>query len=177
VERFEEPSLLENPTHRDVRGYFRRMYGVDCPGAYFDTGPKQVNLSQNTRRGTVRGMHFQKPEMETKIVSCIAGRIFDVLIDIRDSSPNYLKWTAYELDETSGKFLLVPKGFAHGFQTLTDDVKILYFHDRAYDANFSRRLNPRDPDLAIDWPLDISEISEADANAPMLAEDRKKGST
>lgn len=176
MERFVEPRLLENPTHRDTRGYFRRMYGVDCPGAYFDAGPKQVNLSQNTRRGTVRGMHFQTPEMETKIVSCIAGRIFDVLVDIRKSSPNYLKWTAYELDETSGKFLLVPEGFAHGFQTLTDDVKILYFHDRAYDTNSPGRLNPRDPDLAIGWPLDISEISEADATAPMLAKERKKDS-
>ncbi|WP_028793418.1 dTDP-4-dehydrorhamnose 3,5-epimerase family protein [Thalassobaculum salexigens] len=170
MQRVTEPMLLEGPMHRDNRGYFRRLYGVDFPGAFFKEGPKQVNLSQNVLKGTVRGMHFQHPpEMETKIVSCISGRIFDVLVDIRETSPTYLKWTAYELDEDSGRALVVPEGFAHGFQTLTDDVKIVYFHDHAYVGDLAGRLNPLDPVLAIDWPLAVSEISEADAQAPMLA--------
>ncbi len=169
MDRITEPTLLNGPMHRDNRGYFRRMYGLDFPGAFFEDGPKQVNLSHNAQRGTVRGMHFQAPpEMETKIVACVSGSILDVLVDIRPSSPAYLTWTAYELDEASGKSLVVPEGFAHGFQTLTDDVRILYFHDHAYAAGLAGRLNPLDPALAIEWPLEISEISEADAKAPML---------
>lgn len=173
-----EPVLLEGALHRDNRGYFRRLYGVDFPGAFFADGPKQVNLSQNVHKGTLRGMHFQHPpEMETKIVSCISGRIFDVLVDIRETSPNYLKWTAYELDEASGTALVVPEGFAHGFQTLTEDVKILYFHDHAYVVDLAGHLNPLDPALAIDWPLAVTEISDADAQAPMLAVETGKDSS
>lgn len=175
LERVNEPMLLAGPMHRDNRGYFRRLYGIDFPDAYFDGGPKQVNLSHNALKGTLRGMHFQQPpEMETKIVTCISGRIFDVLVDIREESATYLRWSAFELDEASGKSLVVPQGFAHGFQTLTDDVKIVYFHDHAYVGELAGRLNPLDPALAIDWPLEISEISEADARAPMLAVDTGK---
>lgn len=175
MDRPSEPLVLEGAMHRDNRGYFRRLYGVDFSGAFFEDGPKQVNLSQNAHKGTLRGMHFQHPpEMETKIVTCISGRIFDVLVDIRKTSPNYLKWTAYELDEASGRVLVVPEGFAHGFQTLADDVKIIYFHDHAYVGGLAGRLNPLDPTLAINWPLAVSEISDADAQAPMLAEQTGK---
>lgn len=165
-----EPILLESPVHQDNRGYFRRLYGTDFPGAFFEQGAKQVNISHNALKGTVRGMHFQRPpEMETKIVSCVSGRIFDVVVDIREDSPKFLSWTSYELGEADGKSLVIPEGFAHGFQTMTDETKVLYFHSHEYVGALAGRLNPFDPVLSIVWPLSVSEISEADNRAPLLA--------
>jgi len=121
------------------------------------------------RKGTVRGMHFQRPpHAEMKLVSCVRGEVFDVAVDLRRGSPTFLRWHAERLSADNNRALLIPQGFAHGFQALTDDAELIYCHSAAYDAASEGGLNPRDPRLAIAWPLPITELSARDAQAAML---------
>ena len=156
----------------DDRGFFARAW---CKNEFeefgLDTDIVQINNSMNKYKGTLRGLHFQRPpKAETKIVSCIRGSIWDVVVDLRLDSPTYGKWFGAELTEENRSMMYVPKGFAHGFQTMVDNVEILYLHTEFYSQQNEGGLLFNDKDVHIDWPLPISQISERDQSHPTLLE-------
>ena len=157
--------LLQRKPIGDDRGYLERMFCTEelqhlAPGK----SVVQINHTLTTRRGVVRGMHFQHPpHAEMKFVSCLRGEVFDVAVDLRQGSPTFLLWHAEVLSATNHKTLAIPEGFAHGFQTLTVDCEMLYLHTAAYRAVAEGALNARDPKLAIQWPLPITEQSARDS--------------
>jgi len=157
----------------DERGYLERMYCAEELSAILaGRGIAQINHTHTGARGVVRGMHFQHPpHAETKFVSCLRGAVYDVAVDLRRDSPTFLHWHAERLSADNHKTLVIPEGFAHGFQTLTDDCEMLYFHTTAYHAPAEGGLNPRDPRLAIAWPLPPVGLSPRDAGHPMLTPD------
>ncbi|HEY4343374.1 MAG TPA: dTDP-4-dehydrorhamnose 3,5-epimerase family protein [Parvibaculum sp.] len=156
----------------DERGWLERMFCAEelsTPG--WAGGIAQINRTLTLNRGTLRGMHFQNaPHEEAKLVSCLAGEVFDVAVDVRKNSPTYLHWHGEILSGENSRSLLIPEGFAHGFQTLSDNVEMLYFHSVPYAPSSEDGLRPDDPRLAITWPLAISEISERDRNHKLLSE-------
>jgi len=157
----------------DERGYFERFF---CAEELRDAGLRkpivQINRSLTRKMGTVRGMHFQyPPHAETKIISCLKGEIFDVAVDIRASSPTFLQWHGEVLSRQNRKSLLIPEGFAHGFQSLADDCELLYLHTMPYSPNAEAALNVQDPQLNIKWPRVIAEISDRDRGHPALTRD------
>jgi dTDP-4-dehydrorhamnose 3,5-epimerase len=154
----------------DDRGSFARLFcAEELRAAGWRDPIVQVNHTMTARKGTVRGMHFQRPpHAEMKLVSCVRGEVFDVAVDLRRGSPTFLRWHAERLSADNNRALLIPQGFAHGFQALTDDAELIYCHSAAYDAASEGGLNPRDPRLAIAWPLPITELSARDAQAAML---------
>jgi dTDP-4-dehydrorhamnose 3,5-epimerase len=156
----------------DGRGFLSRLFCAEELGAAGWPGPvAQINHTYTAARGTVRGMHFQSPpHAEVKLVSCVRGEVWDVALDIRTGSKTLLRWHAERLSADNGRALLIPRGFAHGFQALSDDVEMLYCHSAAYDAAAEGALNPQDPMLAISWPLQISSLSSRDSQHPMLNE-------
>lgn len=150
----------------DQRGFFGRIY---CQQEFASRGLcsqfNQVSLSFNNRRGTVRGMHYQtSPSTEAKTVRVVRGAIFDVAIDIRDGSATRGQWMSVELTQDNRRALYIPEGFAHGFQTLADDTEVLYQISSDYDVTKARGFRWNDPAFGIDWPLDVSVISERDLN-------------
>lgn len=157
----------------DNRGYLERMFCAEelqalIPGKSI----VQINHTLTAKRGTVRGMHFQhSPHAETKFVSCLRGEVFDVAVDLRRDSPTFLHWHAEILTADNHKTLVIPEGFAHGFQTLTKDCEMLYLHTTAYQAEAEGGLNARDPRLGIQWPLPIAEQSARDSAHPLVSED------
>lgn len=164
---------LERHAHRDSRGFLERMFcAADLEGILAD-GEQivQVNRTRTQRLGTVRGMHFQRPpHAETKIVSCLRGEVFDVAIDVRPDSPTFLRWHAERLSEANATSLVIPAGFAHGFQTLAADSELLYFHSAAWHPPAEDGLHPCDPALAITWPRGVAELSDRDQHFKLLAE-------
>jgi dTDP-4-dehydrorhamnose 3,5-epimerase len=159
----------------DARGFLSRVFCADDLRQVGWSQPiAQVNHTHTARCGTVRGLHFQHPpHAEMKLVSCLRGEVWDLALDLRAGSPTFLQWHAERLSADNGAALLIPEGVAHGFQTLTDDVEMLYCHSAAYTAGAEGGLNPRDARLAIAWPLPISEISERDRRHPALGDDFK----
>ena len=143
---------------RDQRGYLERMFCTDELGELF-AGKciVQINHTYTASRSTVRGMHFQPPpHAETKFVSCMRGKIFDVAVDLRRDSPTWLQWHSEVLSANNHKTLVIPEGFAHGFQTLTDNCEMLYLHTSAFHPDAENGLHAEDPRLAIAWPLPVS---------------------
>jgi dTDP-4-dehydrorhamnose 3,5-epimerase len=131
----------------------------------------QVNHTMTIKRGTVRGLHFQYPPYaETKIVSCIRGEVYDVAVDLRQGSPTFLHWHAQSLTAADHKSLLIPEGFAHGFQALSEECELLYFLTAAYHPEAEGGLNSLDPKLGIYWPEPVRELSSRDAGHPMLVD-------
>jgi dTDP-4-dehydrorhamnose 3,5-epimerase len=117
-------------------------------------------------------MHYQvAPHTETKLVTCLHGEVWDVVVDLRPESPSFLQWHSERLSALNHRSLLIPAGFAHGFQTLTNDVTLIYCHSDSYQPQSERGLHPKDPRIAIEWPLDISQISERDSSQPWLTPD------
>ena len=159
---------IERQLLGDSRGFFSRLFcAEELAAAGWHQPVAQINHTHTTRSGTVRGLHFQRPpHAEMKLVSCIRGEVWDVAVDLRAQSPTYLRWHAERLSTTSA--LLIPEGFAHGFQALSDNVELLYCHSASYHAASEGGLNPLDPILAIPWPLPIAEISSRDQGHPML---------
>lgn len=157
----------------DDRGSFTRLFCDEELAAAGWTGPmRQANHSVTRRAGTLRGLHFQyPPHAETKLVLCIRGAAWDVAVDVRAGSPTFLNWAATELSAENGAAMLIPPGFAHGFQTLSDDVELLYFHSQAHAPEAEGGLNPCDLRLAIPWPRETSTISDRDASRPHLSAD------
>lgn len=154
----------------DSRGFLSRLFCAEELAAAGWVKPiAQINHTYTAMRGTVRGMHFQRPpHAEMKLVSCIRGEVWDVAVDVRADSPAYLHWHAECLSADNGRALLIPEGFAHGFQSLSEDVELLYCHPAPYNSGAERGLNPRDARLAITWPLPISELSARDAAHPLI---------
>jgi len=165
--------ILQRKPIGDSRGYLERLFCAEelqtlTPGIPI----AQINHTLTASRGTVRGMHFQRPpHAETKFVSCLRGEVFDVAVDLRYNSPTFLRWHAEVLSADNHKTLIIPEGFAHGFQTLTDDCEMLYFHTTAYQPGAEDSLNAQDPELAITWPLPVSGLSPRDATHPFLGND------
>ncbi|OGT36778.1 MAG: dTDP-4-dehydrorhamnose 3,5-epimerase [Gammaproteobacteria bacterium RIFCSPHIGHO2_12_FULL_38_14] len=154
----------------DQRGYLERLFCSKELGAILPKKPiVQINHTYTKNRGAVRGMHFQYPPYtETKLVSCIRGEVFDVAIDLRNGSPTFLQYHAEILTDSNHKTFVIPDGFAHGFQTLTDDCELLYFHTSPYHKPSEGGLNALDPRIGIPWPLPITDRSERDLSHPML---------
>lgn len=172
---FEDVFVLETNYFKDSRGKFGRVYCIEeLTSCLKGKNIKQINHSITEKKGTVRGLHCQTtPFCETKIIKCLKGRIYDVIVDIRINSKTFLKYFHIELSENEDKMLLIPEGFVHGFQTLTKDVEILYFHTNIYNKENEYSINVLDPRINISWPLKISEISEKDKNIKFLDESFK----
>ena len=161
----------------DHRGQFSRIYCLDELSQFGFSKPiSQINHSITKMRGAVRGLHFQfSPYAETKIVSCLQGEVFDVAVDLRVESSTFLHWYGEMLSASNHKSLCIPEGFAHGFQTLTEDCELLYVHTAPYQPDSEGGLHVQDPQLKIDWPLPISELSDRDRTHPFLAEAQFQG--
>ncbi len=155
----------------DARGFLSRLFCADELAAAGWHGPvAQINHTRTLRRGCVRGLHFQHaPHAETKLVSCLRGEVFDVAVDLRDGSPSYGRWHAEILGADNGMALLIPQGFAHGFQALSDEVELVYCHSAAYVPAAEGGVHPLDETLAIRWPLPVSELSARDQAHARLA--------
>jgi dTDP-4-dehydrorhamnose 3,5-epimerase len=156
--------LVETIPHRDERGSFARVFCAhEFSQAGLPTDFVQHSVSRNRLKGTLRGMHFQTaPHEEAKLVRCARGAILDVIIDLRPRSPTYRHWQGFELTEDNGRELYIPKGFAHGFQTLTDDAEIHYLISAYYEPGAGSGVRWDDPAFGIKWPLPISTMSEKD---------------
>ena len=162
--------VIELERLEDERGFFARTFCRDEFAVHgLHKGFVQCNTSFNAQRGTLRGMHYQdKPHEEAKLVRCTRGGIYDVVVDIRKTSPTYLRWIAVELTADNGRMLYVPEGLAHGFQTLEDASEVSYHMSEMYHPECARGLRWNDPALAIRWPLPDPIISERDARYPDL---------
>jgi dTDP-4-dehydrorhamnose 3,5-epimerase len=148
----------------DARGFLVRLFCADeLKGAGWTAPVAQVNHTHTVQRGSVRGLHFQRPpHAETKLVHCLRGEVWDVAVDLRRGSPTFLRWHAERLGGDNGVAMLIPEGFAHGLQTLSDEVDLLYCHSAAYTAEHESGIHPREPRLAIDWPLPFAALSPRD---------------
>lgn len=162
--------VVETMPVSDDRGSFTRVF---CDAELAELHPfrtiPQVNLSVTHQRGTVRGMHYQRPPaMEAKLIRCLRGRVFDVAVDLRAGSDTFLHWHAVELDADKPVQVFIPEGFAHGFQALTDNVQLLYLHTAPWSREHESGLRPDDPSLAIEWPLAVRRISDKDRAASLI---------
>jgi dTDP-4-dehydrorhamnose 3,5-epimerase len=162
--------LIELEPHRDERGFFARTWDG---GLFGERGLEptlaQASTSWNAKAGTLRGMHFQTPPYaEAKLVRCIRGALFDVIVDLRQGSPSWLRWEGFELTAENRRQVYIPPGVAHGFQTLVDDTEVLYLISTPYVPTASEGLRFDDPKLGIRWPAPPSVISERDRNWPLF---------
>jgi dTDP-4-dehydrorhamnose 3,5-epimerase len=161
--------LTQEPL-RDSRGWFARTYDRDeLDGRGIELEVAQASVSFNARRGTLRGLHLQRPpHEETKLVRCIAGAVFDVVVDLRPGSPTHLSWVGVELSGERRNAVFVPKGLAHGFLTLVDACELEYLISTPYAADAGAGVRWDDPALGIDWPFAPVVLSERDAAFPDL---------
>jgi dTDP-4-dehydrorhamnose 3,5-epimerase len=164
--------VIERHPITDERGSFERLYCTEeLASANIPLSVAQANRSVTARKGALRGMHFQyPPHAEAKLVSCLAGKVFDVAVDLRRGSSTFLRWHAEELANDNHKSLLIPAGFAHGFQALVDNCELLYFHSAAYAAKSEGGIQPTDLRLGIAWPLPIADVSARDLGHPALTD-------
>jgi dTDP-4-dehydrorhamnose 3,5-epimerase len=162
--------IIELEPHVDNRGFFERLFcRKELLSIGFTKDIAQINHSFSRRRGTLRGMHFQlPPHIETRIIKCIRGSVFDVAIDIRKNSPTFLQSFGLEMTEENNLMFLIPEGFAHGFQTLKSNTELLYFHTGYYNPGSEAAVNYTDPLLDLKFPLKVTEISVRDKNHPYL---------
>ncbi|BAY23466.1 dTDP-4-dehydrorhamnose 3,5-epimerase [Calothrix sp. NIES-2100] len=163
--------IIEVEKKQDNRGFFARSF---CAQEFMAHGLKpkvaQCNLSFNYKKGTLRGMHYQlAPAAETKLIRCTKGAIYDVIIDMRPDSPTFLSHIGVELTADNHRALYVPEMFAHGYQALTDDAEVVYQVGEFYTPGYERGLRYDDPFFNIQWPLEVTEISEKDLNWPLLS--------
>jgi dTDP-4-dehydrorhamnose 3,5-epimerase len=166
-------TLVRRQRIEDERGFFSRLFcAQELAAVGFVLPIAQINHTYTRRRGAVRGLHYQTaPHAEDKFISCLRGAVFDVAVDLRRDSPTFLRWHGEILSAENACSLLVPQGFAHGFQTLTDECELIYLHSRPYAASAEGSLNVLDPLLAINWPLPVSDISARDAARAGIARD------
>lgn len=157
----------------DERGFLDRLFcAAEFAGAGWQGPVAQINHSYTRQRGTLRGLHFQHaPHAEDKLVNCLRGEVFDVAVDLRYGSPTLLAWHGELLSASNGRALLIPRGFAHGFQALSEDCELLYLHSSPHVQQAEGALNVREPRLGIAWPLPITELSARDASHPFLDAD------
>lgn len=160
--------VIDLERREDSRGWFARTYCAREFEAHgLPTHMVQTNMSLTRKAGTLRGMHYQlAPDAEDKLVRCVRGRIWDAIVDIRPQSPTYCRWFGAELSEDNGRMLLVPKGFAHGFVTLSDDAAVTYQVSAFYTPQSERGARWNDPAFGIEWPVEVLDMSDKDRNWP-----------
>lgn len=164
--------LVQHKRHSDARGHFSRLF---CEGSLSAFGQpfhiRQINHSCTREVGSVRGLHYQTAaQPEAKLISCLRGEVWDVAVDLRPDSSTFLHWHAQHLKAGDGQGLLIPAGFAHGFQALSDDAELLYLHSADYTPEHEGGLSVHDPRLAIIWPLPVKNLSPRDIAHPLLDE-------
>lgn len=164
--------VLEPQVFGDARGWFMESWSQrKMHDAGIDVQFVQDNQSFSAQKGTLRGLHYQlNPMCQAKLLRCTRGKIFDVAVDIRKGSPQYGKWVGVELSAENKKQLFIPRGFAHGFITLTDDVEVQYKADNYYAPKCDGNIRWDDPDIGVEWPLKPVILSEKDSKAPLLKE-------
>jgi dTDP-4-dehydrorhamnose 3,5-epimerase len=164
--------LIQRKRMADARGYLERLFCArELAEAGWHDPIVQINHTHTTRQGTVRGMHFQHSfHSEKKLVTCMKGQVYDVVVDIRKDSPTFLKWYAEILTPEASNSLLISEGFAHGFQSLTPEVEMLYCHSEFYAPDFEAGIHPNDPAIKIHWPHEILEMSDRDRAHPWINE-------
>jgi len=162
--------IVERQVLGDSRGFLSRLFcAEELTAAGWHKPIAQINQTLTQKQGSIRGMHFQRPPYaEMKLVTCLRGAIWDVAVDLRAGSLTFLQWYAEELSLANHRALLIPEGFAHGFQALSDDCELIYLHSMPYTPEAEAGLNPKDPMLSIAWPRAITELSGRDAQHPML---------
>jgi dTDP-4-dehydrorhamnose 3,5-epimerase len=167
--------IIEAEPFTDHRGVFARTFcKKEFLGINHTKEIVQVNYSATKRKGSIRGMHYQLPPMaEIKIVRCVNGSVFDVIVDLRKGSPTFLKWFGAALSKENMKMMYVPEGFAHGFQALEDDSDLIYMTTQYFSKEQDSGLNPKDTTINIKWPVEITEISEKDDNKPLITKNFK----
>jgi dTDP-4-dehydrorhamnose 3,5-epimerase len=156
----------------DERGFFEKIFDKNIFASYkLSTQIDSIAISSNTHIGTLRGLHFQSPPFaEDKIVSCITGSIFDVVVDLRFDSPTFCKWAAVTLESDDERVLYLPAGVAHGFQTLVENSTVLYGITSTYNAMSAHSIRYSDPDLNISWPIPVGIVSRKDAEGLSLTD-------
>jgi dTDP-4-dehydrorhamnose 3,5-epimerase len=171
--KFKDAVLIEPKVFGDHRGFFMESYNKELFQKHgIDMNFIQDNHSLSQQPGTLRGMHYQlAPKAQTKLIRVTRGVIYDVIVDIRKSSPTYGQWQGFILSAENKRQLLVPKGFAHGFCTITEDTEVQYKVDELYSPEHDRGIAWDDPILNIDWPINVPILSDKDKNHPILAED------
>lgn len=162
--------VITQTPFQDHRGIFARIFCQnELKEIGLDKSVVQINHSVTLHRGAVRGMHYQKlPHAEIKIVKCIRGGIFDVILDIRRGSDTFLQWYAVELTPENMKMMYIPEGFAHGFQVVEGNSELLYLHTKFYNADYEGAIRYDDPRIGIEWLLEVTEVSERDRHHPLL---------
>jgi len=168
-----DAKIIQRRLIGDNRGYLERLFCRDDLADVIGVRSiAQINHSFTEKIGTIRGLHYQHPpSAEMKLVSCVKGQVFDVAVDLRQGSPTFLQWHAEVLSEDNFKTLAIPEGFAHGFQTMTDDCELIYLHTAPYVPADEAGLNVLDPALSIEWPLPVTDISERDSRHGMISSD------
>lgn len=162
--------IIEPDVFGDNRGFFMESWNkkkMEKVGLYYDF--VQDNHSKSTARGTLRGIHFQKGDKaQAKLVRCVKGAVLDVAVDLRKNSPAFKQWVGVELSEENKKQLLIPRGFGHGFVTLTDDVEFLYKADNYYAPEADSGICWNDPEIGVEWGVEVPILSEKDKKNPFL---------
>lgn len=162
--------IIEPDVFGDNRGFFMESWNkkkMEETGLYYDF--VQDNHSKSTVKGTLRGIHFQKGDKaQAKLVRCVKGAVLDVAVDLRKNCPTFKQWVGVELSEENKKQLLIPRGFGHGFVTLTDDVEFLYKADNYYAPEVDAGIRWNDPDIGVEWGIENPILSEKDKKNPFL---------
>lgn len=167
--------IIDTDAFIDHRGAFARWFCEnELAEIIGNRHIKNVNFSRTVKKGSIRGMHFQRPPYaEMKLIRCIRGRVLDAVIDIRKDSPTFLHYYSVELSAENMKMFVIPEGFAHGFQSLEDDSEIMYLVTEFYSPESEAGVRFSDPIFGINWPLEISDISDKDSKHPLLTQDFK----
>lgn len=165
--------VAETTPHTDSRGAFARLYCErELASLIGQRRIVQINHSRTATIGAVRGLHYQHPpHAEMKLVRCLKGRVWDVAVDLRHNSPTFLRWHAEELTPANTRMMVIPEGFAHGFQVLEPESELLYLHTAFYTPGAEGGLRHDDPSLAIHWPLAVTDLSPRDAAHPLISSD------
>lgn len=165
--------VVETTPHVDARGAFARLFCERELAELIGTRRiVQINHSRTATVGAIRGMHFQRPpHAEMKLVRCLKGRVWDVAVDLRRNSPTFLSWHAEELTPANAHMMVIPEGFAHGFQVMEAESELLYLHTAFYTPDTEGGLRHDDPRLAITWPLPVADLSPRDSGHPLIKPD------
>ena len=169
--------IIDLKVFSDERGWFARTY---CKDEFSQLNIEQewvqMNHSFTAKRGTIRGMHFQfPPYSEVKMIRCVSGMVYDVIVDLRKDSPTFLQYTGVELSAADRRMIYIPQGFAHGFQALSDNAELIYHHSALYTPKAEGGLLYNDAALRIEWPLALTEMSDRDRNHPIIDLETFKG--
>ena len=167
--------VIEPEPFTDDRGLFARVFcKQELQNILHGKNIVQVNHSKTRQKGAIRGMHFQRPpKAEVKMVKCLRGSVFDVMIDLRRGSSTFLKWHGEVLSVENIKMMFIPEGFAHGFQTIEENCELLYLHTEFYSPGHEGGVRYDDPAINISWPLAATDISTKDQGYPLLSKDFK----